>query len=118
MDRDALLNSLGVVVMILAVSPAITCFHTVGRGVLMGLRWLAFTTAPWALIALISWITLRYPGLLAREGSSGIVRRYRWLFGKFRPEAYWYGLAFNLRCARVTLTPAIFYGDPLAEASA
>ena len=67
------------------------------------------------LAAAAVWATVRYWTLMLGECTSTLLTRYRWLLGRFWPDAYWYGLLWCLQSTALSLIPAVLASEPLVE---
>mmetsp|Transcript_30523 Transcript_30523/g.97108 ORF Transcript_30523/g.97108 Transcript_30523/m.97108 type:complete len:1323 (+) Transcript_30523:527-4495(+) len=70
---------------------------------------------PVFLLSLVLLVTWRYHARVASGGSMSLLRRYRWLFGRFRPEAYYFGSIFLVRSVLIPLVPVIFPGMQMEQ---
>ena len=59
-------------------------------------------------LCVVAWATYRYPRYVAmgRDNNDYYLRMFRFLFWRFKPEAYFYGLLLLLRSASLCFVPA------------
>ena len=112
-DRDRILNSQGLIILIvyislalsvalpfqcvpnpngtdsLATNPAVVCWDSEEvHSALVGLGVVGLLCFPVAILTMIIYITIRQPALIASGQGLMLVRRFRWLFNRFRPERW------------------------------
>ena len=116
MDWDRLYNDQGLVIMVayvsvtlsillpfqcvlnpddtytMATNPAMQCFDTTRHQVMLGFGVCFVLLYPITIFTLIGCVTYRYPALIASGYGLRLVRRYRFLFNRFKPESYFFGL--------------------------
>ena len=92
--------------------PSIACFRGDEHTRLLVLAALGCSIVPLPTMATMVWITIRYPMLVVSDYSAILMARFRWLFGRFVPEAYWYGLLWGLKNTTLSRTPVIFANRP------
>ena len=115
-DNDRILNSQGMVVLVvyislalsvalpfqcipnpngtksIATNPAVVCWDSEVHSALAGLGVVGLLCYPVAILTMIIYITIRQPALIASGQGLMLVRRFRWLFNRFTPERFYYGL--------------------------
>eukprot|EP00930_Biecheleria_cincta_P104916 TRINITY_DN973_c0_g1_i8.p1 TRINITY_DN973_c0_g1~~TRINITY_DN973_c0_g1_i8.p1 ORF type:complete len:2075 (+),score=300.87 TRINITY_DN973_c0_g1_i8:111-6335(+) len=132
-DPDRVINSQGVLILIfyisLAVSsllpfhcvpnpngtsamstnPSVICWTSEGNHlsmVVMGV--FGVLSYPVFILGLVAWITWQFPKRIAAGGGIQLVKRYRWLFSRFKLETYFYGLIYLARNLCIALVPIVF----------
>jgi len=132
LDKDQVMNSVGLIMMVLflavtlavvspfmcadspngtqsiASNPSVICddngeFVTLVVLAVIGL--LVYSVTP---MALVTYVTLMYPSIVASGHASTILTRYRFLFQRFTVERYYYGPIFFFRNFLMALVPVIF----------
>mmetsp|Transcript_60346 Transcript_60346/g.176392 ORF Transcript_60346/g.176392 Transcript_60346/m.176392 type:complete len:1544 (-) Transcript_60346:181-4812(-) len=90
-------------------SPSILCFSSEderhAQMVTVGLISFSFVVVPF--MATACWATVMYPRWTASIGprSSARLWMFRWLFFRFKPEVYFYGIVFLMRNLLICLVP-------------
>eukprot|EP00930_Biecheleria_cincta_P028573 TRINITY_DN19944_c0_g2_i1.p1 TRINITY_DN19944_c0_g2~~TRINITY_DN19944_c0_g2_i1.p1 ORF type:complete len:1742 (-),score=234.93 TRINITY_DN19944_c0_g2_i1:108-5333(-) len=94
--------------MSVAENPGIVCWRSSEHAVLSGLSILGIVIYPVAILAWAGWTTLQYPSRIASGSGLMLNVRYRFLFGRFRPEHYYFGLLYLVRNMVIALVPVVF----------
>lgn len=89
-------------------SPGIVCWSSSDHHVLVALSIIGFLLYPVTLLTVVLWATLTYPAQVAAGMGLKLNVKYRFLFGKFRTERYYYGCIFLLRNFTLALIPVVF----------
>jgi hypothetical protein len=138
-DNDRILNSQGMVVLVvyislalsvalpfqcipnpngsgsLASNPAVVCWDSETHSALAGLGVGGLLCYPVAILTMIIHITINQPALIASGQGLMLVRRFRWLFNRFTPERYYYGVIYIARGTMVAMVPVVFAGDSMVQ---
>jgi hypothetical protein len=137
MDFDRLVNAEGLVLMVayisftlsillpfqcvsnpdgthsMASNPAVECFATTDHQVMMVFGCIFVLLYPVSIIAKIALLTKQYQGLILTGHGLSLVKRYRFLFNRFKPTTYGFGLVHIVRSTLVALVPVLFPGRPM-----
>merc|ERR1712224_707546 len=91
------------------------CWQSDERTTLIGLGVAGLFCYPVACLSLVCYITWKYPGLIASGQGLLLVRRFCWLFSRFRQQAYFYGVLFLWHGTLLALIPVTFTGKPMEQ---
>ncbi|CAE8680036.1 unnamed protein product [Polarella glacialis] len=83
-----------------------------GLAVLAVLGVLAY---PVTVIAWIGWTTVKYPSRVSSGMGLHLVQRYSFLFNRFHPHAYYYGLVLLIRNSFVAILPVALVSTPALQ---
>eukprot|EP00930_Biecheleria_cincta_P083009 TRINITY_DN72651_c0_g1_i1.p1 TRINITY_DN72651_c0_g1~~TRINITY_DN72651_c0_g1_i1.p1 ORF type:complete len:1576 (-),score=194.02 TRINITY_DN72651_c0_g1_i1:79-4761(-) len=100
----------------LLASPSILCWTEDGAHTAMAfIASLAILAYPVFWCSLVVVCALLYPRKLTSRSGMVFLERFRWLFGRFSPEAYYFGaVLFIIKCM-VGLIPVVFTANPSAQ---
>jgi hypothetical protein len=92
----------------MASNPAVVCWETAEHNWLMVLAIIGCLAYPIAILGTIVHVTLRYPHLIGSGRGLVILERYRFLFQRFSPACYFWGVFYLLRNLLISLIPVLF----------
>ncbi|CAE7289869.1 Grm5 [Symbiodinium sp. CCMP2456] len=92
--------------------PSIMCYESTEHVALVALAVGGILTQPAAFLGWATFVTLTYPSLVGSGKGLRFANRYRFLFQRFKPEKYYYGLVVLHRSAIVALLPIVLAGLP------
>ncbi|CAE8581743.1 unnamed protein product [Polarella glacialis] len=98
-----------------ASNPGIVCWSSSEHAVLSALSILGMLIYPVNIICMAAWVTLKYPSRIASGAGLTLNIRYRFLFGRFRAERYYFGTLYLFRNLLVALVPVIFANTPAMQ---
>eukprot|EP00438_Fugacium_kawagutii_P014794 Skav228783 [mRNA] locus=scaffold589:636513:638072:- [translate_table: standard] len=93
----------------------ITCWETREHQTLVALALAGIVVYPVTILASITYLTRKYPIWLRSGGGIKVMERYRFLFARFRPERYYYGLILSLHNLIVAVIPAALVSFPALQ---
>ncbi|CAE7632088.1 unnamed protein product [Symbiodinium sp. CCMP2592] len=93
----------------------VICWTTGEHIALILLACVGILAYPVAILAAISFLTWKYPIWLRSSSGLEVLERYRFLFGRFRPERYYYGLMLSFHNLVVALIPATLVSVPALQ---
>eukprot|EP00439_Symbiodinium_sp_Y106_P049873 s5941_g6.t1 len=96
----------------MASNPGIICYSSAEHWVLILLSITGIICYPIAILVWATYTTVMYPIRIASGKGLQLVNRYRFLFQRFRPECYYYGLLLLFRNAFIALFPVAFVQTP------
>jgi len=99
----------------MASNPAVLCENSgeyVAMAVLAAIGFVAFAIG---FLAIVAWITFRFPALLSAGHGQAVLERYRFIFHRFTPKCYYYGLPYLVRNLLQPLIPVIFPDAAVAQ---
>ena len=94
----------------MASDPGIICYESEEHFVLVTLAAMGILSQPVTILTWATFATLMYPMRVASGSGLRQVNRYRFLFHRFKPQSYYFGLFLLYRNAFVALLPAISAG--------
>eukprot|EP00930_Biecheleria_cincta_P104917 TRINITY_DN973_c0_g2_i1.p1 TRINITY_DN973_c0_g2~~TRINITY_DN973_c0_g2_i1.p1 ORF type:complete len:1809 (+),score=239.90 TRINITY_DN973_c0_g2_i1:84-5510(+) len=93
----------------MSANPSVICWVSEGDHTLMVLMGvIGVLCYPVAVSVTVAWATLQFPRRIAAADGVRFVKRYKWLFNRFKHKAYYYGGAYLTRNLCIALTPTIF----------
>lgn len=92
--------------------PALMCFKTPKHVTITILAAFGIFFYPVSIYAWIVWVTIRFPSLIASGKGIQMVVRYKFLFNRYKPEVYYYGVLSLTRGMIVALLPVVVVGVP------
>ncbi|CAE7488865.1 Grm5, partial [Symbiodinium necroappetens] len=90
--------------------PGILCFQSEEHAALSGLAVAGILTQPVAVLVWATYVIITYPSRVASGRMLRFVNRYHFLFHRFKPESYYYGLLLLYRNGLVALLPIFLVG--------
>lgn len=93
-------------------NPGVICFDSGEHFVMLFLCILGILCYPMTIISWATYTTCSYPSRITSGQGLQLVHRHRFLFQRFRPQRYYYGLLLLLRNAMLALFPVIFTPVP------
>ncbi|CAJ1409089.1 unnamed protein product [Effrenium voratum] len=96
----------------MASNPGIICYDSAEHWTLIGLSIVGIICYPVTILVWATYTTVKYPSRINSGAGLQLVNRYRFLFQRFRPECYFYGLVLLVRNAFVALFPVMFVAAP------
>ena len=136
-DRDRILNSQGLTVLIayislvlsavlplqcvpnpngtssMASNPGVVCWESDPHTTLALLSIIGILMYPVTMLSLVIYITVRQPTLIGLGQGLMLARRYRWLFQRFTPECFYYGVIYI--AAKLSPAEVFLDSDQLEE---
>jgi multiple sugar transport system substrate-binding protein len=94
---------------------SVICWDGSDHAVMVVLSILAILIYVVSFLAIIVRATLLYPQMLTKPGGLEFIRVYRFLFSRFHPEQYYYGVVFTLRSLLVALIPVMLANNVHAQ---
>ena len=94
--------------------PYIICWQG-EHGTLVMLTVSGILAYPVTILAAITYLTRQYPIWLRSGGGIEVMERYRFLFARFRPERYYYGLILTAHNLLVAIIPAALVALPALQ---
>jgi hypothetical protein len=92
----------------MSTNPAVVCWQSAQHTTLAVLGIIGMLVYPVAFLATITLITFRYPHLVASGRGMQVLVRYRFLFSRFSPACYYWGVVYMVRSFLISIIPAIF----------
>ena len=92
--------------------PGVICFNSSEHLVMLGLCILGILCYPLTIISWATYTTCKYPSRITSGQGLQLVHRHRFLFQRFKPKRFYYGLLLLLRNALLALFPVIFSPFP------
>jgi len=89
----------------LSSNPAIICFDSSEHFAMLGLSCFGFICYPMAILSWAAYAVIMYPVWITSGAGLRIVSRHRFLFQRFRPARYYYGVVVLVRNFIVALLP-------------
>ena len=99
----------------IASRPDIVCWETTEHLILFWFAFAGILAYPVTILASIAYLTMKYPVWLRSGGGIEIMERYRFLFARFRPERYYYGLILCAHNLIVAVIPAALASMPALQ---
>ncbi|CAK9062829.1 Metabotropic glutamate receptor 7 (mGluR7) [Durusdinium trenchii] len=96
----------------MAANPGVLCFDSGEHTGLVILSILGIIFYPFTILTWATYTTVKYPSRINSGRGLQLVNRYRFLFQRFKPECYYYGLVLLWRNAFVALFPVLFVAVP------
>jgi len=96
----------------MAANPGVLCFQSGEHTGLVILSIIGIICYPFTILTWATYTTVMYPSRINSGAGLQLVNRYRFLFQRFRPETYYYGLVLLYRNAMVALFPVLFVAVP------
>ncbi|CAE7320100.1 Grm8 [Symbiodinium necroappetens] len=96
----------------MASNPGIICYTSSEHWVVVCLSIVGIICYPVTILGWATYTTVMYPSRITSGAGLQLVNRYRFLFQRFRPECYYYGLVLLFRNAFVALFPVAFVSMP------
>ncbi|CAE8681777.1 unnamed protein product [Polarella glacialis] len=96
-------------------NPGLLCWNSGKHTALVVLGIIGILVYPVAILGWASWITLMYPSLVSAGQGLQLVRRYRFLFTRFKPNCYYFGVVTLFRNFLVALTPIVLIEAPALQ---
>jgi len=96
----------------MATNPGFQCFENPDHLALTVLSVLGILAYPVGILSWIAWVTLRFKSLVNSNDGVRALKCYRFLFSRFRPEGYYFGLIFLIRNAFVAAIPTVLVRVP------
>mmetsp|Transcript_81223 Transcript_81223/g.178519 ORF Transcript_81223/g.178519 Transcript_81223/m.178519 type:complete len:256 (-) Transcript_81223:57-824(-) len=93
-------------------SPDILCDLSDAHTPLVVVALMSLLCVPVPFLTNAIWITWKYSHRIAFESRRNILQKYRFLFFRFHPHAYFYGLVLVLRSLLFCLVPVCIRNDP------
>lgn len=90
------------------------CWVTKEHKMMIGLSVVCLLVYVVGVITCVVLVTLQYPGRIQRPGGGAFIKYFNFLFRRFRPERYYYGLGLCLRSLAVALIPVAAVNEPAA----
>eukprot|EP00439_Symbiodinium_sp_Y106_P079777 s542_g18.t1 len=87
--------------------PGILCYTSQEHQLLVLLSVLGILSQPLAILSWATYATIMYPSRITSGVGLRVVNRYRFLFHRFKPECYYYGLVLLYRNGMVALLPSL-----------
>ena len=87
--------------------PGIICYESKEHAVLVALAVAGILTQPAVILAWTSHATFSYPSRVASGSGLRQVHRHRFLFHRFKPESFYFGLVLLYRNGIVAILPVI-----------
>jgi hypothetical protein len=94
---------------------AVLCWDSSDHSTVIAFSVFAILVYIVSFIALVVWATFRYPSWVLREGGLSWLRAFFWLFSRFTPECYYYGLIYTLRNLVLAIVPVSLVNEPGAQ---
>jgi len=89
-------------------NPGIICWTLGDHTSLVVLGIVGALLYPVSILTWTTWLVATQPHRIASASGIDRARRYRFLFNRFRPERYYYGVVYLIRNTLVALVPVIF----------
>ncbi|CAE8630546.1 unnamed protein product [Polarella glacialis] len=96
----------------IASNPGIVCWSSSEHAALAALSILGILIYPVNILCMATWVTLKYPSRIASGAGLTLNIRYRFLFGRYKSERYYFGTIYLLRNLLVALVPVVFSNTP------
>ena len=96
----------------MASNPGIRCFASKEHSELLLLAIFGIFCYPLSIISWATYTTLKYPSRVHSGEGLQLVNRHRFLFQRFKPERYYYGLLLLARSVLLALIPSAFISAP------
>ncbi|CAE8718953.1 unnamed protein product, partial [Polarella glacialis] len=95
--------------------PGVICFESDEHVRLVILSVIGIAVYPVGIAAWLVWVTLSFPNLISSGRGIQVLQRYRFLFGRYKPECYYFGAITLGRNALVALVPVVLVTVPGLE---
>jgi len=96
--------------------PAILCWASDVHDSAVGIAVTAFVVVLFPFVVLVVWATWKYPSFVLDANNGGrLLQCFRFLFFRFRAEAYYYAAAFMLRSLVLCLIPAVVRNNAASQ---
>jgi len=96
--------------------PAILCWSDDLHGQAVGIAVTAFIIVLLPFVVLVVWATWKYPAFVIDANNGGrMLQCFRFLFFRFKAEAYYYAAAFMLRSLVLCLIPAVVRNNAASQ---
>ena len=99
----------------IASRPNIICWKSQEHQTLVVLAAAGLVAYPVTILAAITYLTRKYPIWLRSGGGIEVMEQYRFLFARFRPERYYYGLILCTHNLTVGIIPAALVSFPALQ---
>ncbi|CAE8720752.1 unnamed protein product, partial [Polarella glacialis] len=87
--------------------PGVICFESDEHVRLVILSVIGIAVYPVGIAAWLVWVTLSFPNLISSGRGIQVLQRYRFLFGRYKPECFYFGAITLGRNALVALVPVV-----------
>jgi len=94
--------------MSMATNPSVMCWDSSQHTTLVALGIIGVLAYPCTILGAVAQITWRYPALVASGSGLKILDRYRFLFQRFSPKCYYWGVFYLTRNFLISVSPALF----------
>ncbi|CAK9038848.1 Uncharacterized protein SCF082_LOCUS22793 [Durusdinium trenchii] len=95
--------------------PHVICWQSEEHQALVALAAIGILAYPVTILGVIIYLTRKYPIWLRSGHGLEVMERYRFLFARFRPERYYYGLILSVHNLLVALIPAALVSFPALQ---
>ncbi|CAK9049568.1 unnamed protein product [Durusdinium trenchii] len=95
--------------------PDLTCWETEEHQTLVVFVSIGILAYPVTILSCIAYLTRKYPIWLRSGGGIKVMERYRFLFARFRPERYYFGLILSVHNLTVAVIPAALVAFPALQ---
>jgi hypothetical protein len=102
----------------MATHPGIRCFEDQDHWALTGLAVVGILVYPVGILVWVSWATFNFKQKMISGDGVRDLKSYRFLFARFKPECYYFGVIFLVRNALVAMTPVVFVQIPAMQSMA
>ncbi|CAE8598630.1 unnamed protein product [Polarella glacialis] len=99
----------------MATQPGVTCWTDPVHLGLVGSAVVGILVYPIGICAWILWTTLQYPMRISSGEGLLVLRRYRFLFNRYKSECYYYGAMMLVRNLFVALLPVVLVSLPAIQ---
>eukprot|EP00931_Biecheleriopsis_adriatica_P056953 TRINITY_DN33782_c0_g1_i1.p1 TRINITY_DN33782_c0_g1~~TRINITY_DN33782_c0_g1_i1.p1 ORF type:complete len:1737 (-),score=245.39 TRINITY_DN33782_c0_g1_i1:121-5331(-) len=98
-----------------AANPGVVCWQSDEHLAMAVLSFVGIIIYPVAILSWTTWTVLQYPSRVASGTGLMLNIRYRFLFGRFRAECYYFGLFYLCRNTLIALIPVAFANAPVGQ---
>jgi len=92
--------------------PGLVCWGSGEHAIMAAAGTLGILLYPVSILTICIRATIMYPSYIRSGHGLSMVGRYRFLFNRFRPDCYSYGVIYLARNTMLTLIPVLFVGSP------
>ena len=93
----------------------VLCWESNSHAMLVGISFIGILAYPVSILAWLLYLTWYYPTWLLSASGINTVEKYRFLFGKFRPERYYYCVLLSIGNLLVGCIPGCFASFPALQ---
>ncbi|CAK9062823.1 unnamed protein product [Durusdinium trenchii] len=85
----------------------VICWRDAGHSWMVALSFLPFFGGVCTFMALVIWAVIQYPVKVSSPNGVKFVKRYKFIFSRFSPDAYYFALVLNFRNFLIGILPVL-----------